>query len=479
MSNTLIFPRPSSRPALEPLLWATVLVLAVHALLLQGMSWLQSDDETLLVSTTLTTRVITPPPPPPPQVQEEPPPPPPQAEPPLRAEPQPQPKPKPKPKPAPKPAPPPVRPISDSGPSMLAPPPSAVFGGTAPPTAISFPLSPEDAGKVVSIAGAASHAPVRLPRPATLTYRATGTVGGVTFAELTSTLRWRNDGNYFDARWTLYSPKIGEQTRISTGLIVPAGLLPVVASLRTPQTHDMRFDYQNMQLSLSDLPAAAPEPQAAASDAQAAASEAQAAASAPQATASQPQAAASAPQATASQPQTAASAAQATASQPQEAASAPQAAASEALPALPTLVPGAQDRLGALLQVAGLVAGDRMRYSQPGASIDLPAVHPDRTGQWHFVVQGQESVQALNDQTLATLHLMHAPQDAQDARIELWLAPRLDYLPARVRVTEANGDTIEYLVRTAITQPTPMAAPPVPPTPAAPPAPPNPQPGPS
>jgi outer membrane biosynthesis protein TonB len=465
-------------------------VLAVHALLLLGLSWPQSGGDTLLVDNTLITRVIAPPP------QTEPPPetkPPPQAEqlPKVeqqpQVEPQPQPKPKPRPKPKPKPSPAATPPpeasavSADSGPSMLAPPPRAVFGGTTPPAAIDLPLSPEDAGKVVAIAGAISSAPVRLPRPATLGYRATGMVSGVPFAELPTTLKWRNDGNYFDVRWSLYSPKIGEQTRMSTGLIVPAGLLPVLASLRTPQTHEMRFDYQNMQLSLSDLPAAAPEPQAAASDPQAAASQ-------PQATASQPQAAASAPQAAASQPQTAASASQAAASQPQEAASEPQAvasefqaaasepqaAASEPQAALPTLIPGAQDRLSALLQVAALVAGDRARYSQPGASIDLPAVHPDRIGQWHFVVQGPESVQALNDQTLATLHLTHAPQDAQDAQIDLWLAPRLDYLPARVRVTEAGGDTIEYTVRTATTQPTPMAAPPVPP---APPAPPDPQPG--
>lgn len=417
--NTLSFPHPAGRLAPQPLLWVIVLVVALHALLLLSLSWLRPGGTTLLASDALITRVIAPAPEPrqeEPQAQPAPPAPEPPQPAPRPKPPRPKPAPQPKPQPTPAEAPPPaeaaapqppeqVSAAADAGPSLLLAPPRATFGGHTLPAAIELPLTPAEAGQVLAVAGAAdttSPAPVRLPRPAVLTYRASGAIGGVPFEGVPTTLDWRSDGNYFALRWMLYSPKFGEQTRASIGLIAPAGLLPVLASLRTPQVHEMRWDYQKQQLSFSDLPPQAAEPQAAAS-----------------------------------QPQ------------PQE-----QVAA---------LAPGAQDRLSGLMQVAALVAGDPARYAQPGASIDLPAVHTDHAGQWHFVTQGEEPLQALGGQTLRALHLAHAPQDARDAQLDLWLAPALDELPARVRVTEANGDTVDYTVQSAYTQLVPMAAPPTPP----------------
>jgi hypothetical protein len=35
------------------------------------------------------------------------------------------------------------------------------------------------------------------------------------------------------------------------------------------------------------------------------------------------------------------------------------------------------------------------------------------------------------------------PRREFDQRVELWLAPALGYLPARIRITEANGDYID------------------------------------
>ena len=32
-----------------------------------------------------------------------------------------------------------------------------------------------------------------------------------------------------------------------------------------------------------------------------------------------------------------------------------------------------------------------------------------------------------------------------DTRVELWLAPALDYLPARIRLTQSNGDEVDML----------------------------------
>ncbi len=47
-----------------------------------------------------------------------------------------------------------------------------------------------------------------------------------------------------------------------------------------------------------------------------------------------------------------------------------------------------------------------------------------------------------------------------------WLGRTLDYLPVRLRITEAGGDTVEHDLVTAWARPTPVA----PPAPQAPPA---------
>ena len=115
-----------------------------------------------------------------------------------------------------------------------------------------------------------------------------------------------------------------------------------------------------------------------------------------------------------------------------------------------------QDRLGVLIQLGALFAGDTKRYPT-GSVIELPAAHARGPGRWRFTVLGKETVPALG-RALATTHLLHEPQDAGDARIEVWLGHQIDYLPARVRITEANGDTFEHTVQTAYIETVPTAS---------------------
>ena len=56
------------------------------------------------------------------------------------------------------------------------------------------------------------------------------------------------------------------------------------------------------------------------------------------------------------------------------------------------------------------------------------------------------------------VRLLHTPQDAQDARIEVWLGRSLDYLPVRLMITEPDGDRVDSRLSTAIALPTPSAA---------------------
>ena len=43
--------------------------------------------------------------------------------------------------------------------------------------------------------------------------------------------------------------------------------------------------------------------------------------------------------------------------------------------------------------------------------------------------------------------LSRAPRREFDTRVELWYAPSMNYLPVRIRVTQANGDFVDQELR--------------------------------
>jgi hypothetical protein len=72
----------------------------------------------------------------------------------------------------------------------------------------------------------------------------------------------------------------------------------------------------------------------------------------------------------------------------------------------------------------------------------MQAVGPRDAETWRFVVDGEELLQLPGGQQ-ATVKLTRVPQKTYDLTVELWLAPALGYLPARIRLTQANGDFID------------------------------------
>lgn len=109
------------------------------------------------------------------------------------------------------------------------------------------------------------------------------------------------------------------------------------------------------------------------------------------------------------------------------------------------LLPGAQDRLSVLLQLAALLAGDPARYPA-GSQISIQTAGPTEAEPWLFAVEAEER-QTLPVGELATIKLTRAPRREFDQRVEIWLAPSLGYLPARVRITQANGDFVDQQLR--------------------------------
>ena len=122
--------------------------------------------------------------------------------------------------------------------------------------------------------------------------------------------------------------------------------------------------------------------------------------------------------------------------------SAGQAHFSDGAPDAP-ITPGAQDRLSVFLQLSALLAAAPQRYPA-GTQISFITVSARRADRWTFRVGATETLE-LPAGSMPALRLDKVRQggggdggDGQQA--SLWLAPALQYLPARIRLEQDNGD---------------------------------------
>lgn len=105
------------------------------------------------------------------------------------------------------------------------------------------------------------------------------------------------------------------------------------------------------------------------------------------------------------------------------------------------LLAGAQDRLSVLLQLGALLASDPAHF-EPGTTVSLQTAGPRNATIWLFTVMPAEALE-LPGGKLQTVKLERRPREPYEQKIEVWLSPQLDYLPARVRVTDANGESAD------------------------------------
>jgi hypothetical protein len=105
------------------------------------------------------------------------------------------------------------------------------------------------------------------------------------------------------------------------------------------------------------------------------------------------------------------------------------------------LLAGAQDRLSVLIQLATLVASAPERFTS-ATTLTIQTIGPRDADLWLFTVGGTETL-TLPGGALEVVKLTRNPRQAYDQQVDIWLAPTLGYLPARIRITEANGDYID------------------------------------
>jgi hypothetical protein len=108
------------------------------------------------------------------------------------------------------------------------------------------------------------------------------------------------------------------------------------------------------------------------------------------------------------------------------------------------LLKGAQDRLSVVLQLSSLLAADPERFPM-GTMLSFQTVSQREAEVWQFSVEKEELLH-LPYGNIHTLKLNRKPRREFDQQIELWFAPELGYLPVRLRITNANGDSVDQLL---------------------------------
>jgi hypothetical protein len=107
------------------------------------------------------------------------------------------------------------------------------------------------------------------------------------------------------------------------------------------------------------------------------------------------------------------------------------------------LLPGAQDQLSVMLQMASMLAADPKLFTR-GSTLSFQAVGPKSAEAWVFTIGTLEKL-GLPGGELGALRVWREPNGEYDSRVEIWFAPEMAYLPVRIRLTQASGDVADQL----------------------------------
>ncbi|WP_167362665.1 DUF3108 domain-containing protein [Pandoraea faecigallinarum] len=109
------------------------------------------------------------------------------------------------------------------------------------------------------------------------------------------------------------------------------------------------------------------------------------------------------------------------------------------------LAPGAQDRFSVMMQLAGYARGNPERYTQVGVTHEFTVADTDSSEVWPVQYVGSETMTTPQGY-VETRHFTRLPRKAGDERrVDIWLAPSLDWLPVRVKQTEPSGTEFELI----------------------------------
>jgi hypothetical protein len=109
------------------------------------------------------------------------------------------------------------------------------------------------------------------------------------------------------------------------------------------------------------------------------------------------------------------------------------------------LVPGTQDRLSIFYQVGLLVRG-KPDLLQRGQRFTMPLASMRGVDKASFLAAGEEPVATERGPIPALRLTVRNEADPEDPIIDVWLAPSLSMLPARIRISEDDGKVIDQVL---------------------------------
>jgi hypothetical protein len=106
---------------------------------------------------------------------------------------------------------------------------------------------------------------------------------------------------------------------------------------------------------------------------------------------------------------------------------------------------GEQDRSSVTWQLAALARATPDKFT-PGSEWRFFVAGRRDADVWTFRVVGSEILDSAALGELKVLHFSRKPVGAHAQQVDLWLAPGLDWYPARIVFKEANGDSFEQVL---------------------------------
>ncbi|HEY4317329.1 MAG TPA: DUF3108 domain-containing protein [Herbaspirillum sp.] len=102
----------------------------------------------------------------------------------------------------------------------------------------------------------------------------------------------------------------------------------------------------------------------------------------------------------------------------------------------------AQDRASIIWQLAAIGRGNPAAFFT-GADFTMFVAGVRDAEPWRIIVSGEDEIEAEGD-TVSAWHLVRMPQPGSyDQKIDIWLAPRQEWYPLKIRYTENDGDYLE------------------------------------
>lgn len=108
------------------------------------------------------------------------------------------------------------------------------------------------------------------------------------------------------------------------------------------------------------------------------------------------------------------------------------------------LVPGAQDRLSWMVQLAAVLAANpALAAAESQVSMWVAGARGDAEV-WTFTVQGRVALDLASGRANETLHLVREPRRPYDTQVQVWLDPQRHHLPVQVLMrVRATGEGTE------------------------------------